>query len=344
MSVLNDAPGLARLEPRWTATVDGYPAGLAWSPDGKHLAVAGAEGPVSIYNTSGALRHVLPGHDIGTLDVAWSHDSRHLVTAGQDGCARIWDHTGRCTAVLAAESQWVERVCCSPRDDLIATVHGRQLRFWRMDGSPVMACEPEAYTILDCHWTADGSSVVTGTYGGARLWHPEHVCPVADYPWTGALLAVALSPDGKRLAAGLQEAGVQYWRLDEPDQLYMRGYGTKVQLLSWDSSGQYLATGGGPSVVIWSCGGDGPAGTEPAVLDLHVKPISALAFSPRGRALASGSRDGSFAVVDPTADTAAGVYLAESAVTDLAWHPDASGVAVGFARGRLAVFPGLSQA
>lgn len=339
---MNDAPTLARLVPAWTADIQDYPVALAWSPHGDALAVGGAAGRVFVLDGDGRHRYTIVAHDEGLLDLSWSRDGRLLATAGQDGCARLWQD-GALHATVPGQSQWLERVAWSPDAEVLAVADGRTLVFRDADGVQLTACEPEAYTLLDMRWLPDGS-LLTAAYGGVSRWRPGQPAPVARYPWKGALLALAPNRDGTRLAAGLQEAGVHYWHLDSGDELYMRGYATKVRELSWDPDGRYLATGGGASLVIWDCGGDGPAGTEPMVLDLHVKPIRALAFAPRGQAIASGSRDGSVVVLDPTATAPAATLLRNSEVTGLAWRPDASRVVFAFADGHLAACPGAMAA
>ena len=340
MSELNEAPLLRRLVSLWSLSVDGYPVTLAWSPDGSLLAVAAAEGTVHLFDTDGRSYATLAGHAMGVLDLSWSRDGSRLVTGGQDGVARIWRPDGTCTATLDHGKQWVQRARFAPHAPQLVTAAGRQLRFWGADGEPLLACEPEDYTIEDCQWLDDGTGVVTCAYGAARIWRAANVRAVQSYAWHGALLAVATSPRGHALAAGLQEAGLHYWRMTDGDALYMRGYATKVRELSWDADGRYLASGGGASVVIWDCTGSGPAGTEPLVLDLHVKPITALAFAPRGSALASGSRDGSAVVIGPETEDGAGSLVRDSPVSELAWNPDGSRVAFAFEDGHIAVCPG----
>ena len=43
----------------------------------------------------------------------------------------------------------------------------------------------------------------------------------------------------------------------------MSGYSTKVRELSWHANSRFLATGGGPAVVVWDFSGKGPAGSKP---------------------------------------------------------------------------------
>ncbi|BDC49641.1 hypothetical protein F183_A19570 [Bryobacterales bacterium F-183] len=67
---------------------------LAWSPDGKSIAVAGGGPEISIYDAeTGKRTAVCTGHQAGIYVVAFSPDSKHLAAGGFDGQVRIYDST-----------------------------------------------------------------------------------------------------------------------------------------------------------------------------------------------------------------------------------------------------------
>lgn len=67
-------------------------AALAWSPDGKHIAVGGASPEVTVYDAdSGARVATLKGHTAGIYTLAWSPDSRTLASGGFDGQVRLYE-------------------------------------------------------------------------------------------------------------------------------------------------------------------------------------------------------------------------------------------------------------
>lgn len=72
---------------------------LAWSPDGKHIAVAGAAPEVPIYDAeSGRRIATCSGHTAGIYALAWSPDSTTLATGGFDGQVRLYEvPSGRMT-------------------------------------------------------------------------------------------------------------------------------------------------------------------------------------------------------------------------------------------------------
>ena len=120
----------------------------------------------------------------------------------------------------------------------------------------------------------------------------------------------------------------------------MSGYQGKPGALAFDRTGKLLATGGSKNVTVWSFEGDGPEGTRPGMLDIHAKPVSTLAFAPKGMRLASGARDGSVAVWALESDGQGepiGVALMADRVSTIAWRPDGRALTVVNGQGGVSV-------
>jgi WD40 repeat protein len=80
-----------------------FPAPLAFSPNGKLLAVGGgADDNVVLWNLSPPVPHVrLPGHGIGVSDLAFSPKNDLIVTAGVRGPIYLWSvHDGAAIATI----------------------------------------------------------------------------------------------------------------------------------------------------------------------------------------------------------------------------------------------------
>lgn len=121
----------------------------------------------------------------------------------------------------------------------------------------------------------------------------------------------------------------------------MSGYPGKPSALAFDDSGTLLATGGGESVTVWSFRGRGPEGTRPGVLELHVEPVTTLAFARRALRLASGGRDGAVVVWSMRKNGeggAVGAALLEDVVAELYWRPDGRALAALDAQGGVTVW------
>jgi WD40 repeat protein len=88
-------------------------------------------------------------------------------------------------------------------------------------------------------------------YNGAALWFPKVEGAPQTLEWKGAHLDVAFSPDGRFLVTSMQENALHGWRLADERNMRMTGYPGKTRSLSWSHDGQWLATSGADAAVIW---------------------------------------------------------------------------------------------
>jgi WD40 repeat protein len=110
---------------------------LAFSPDGKVLAVAGGspaeKGIVELFQWPvGKLLHRLSPHKDVIHAVAWSSDSATMATASADQTVRIHDaKTGKSTRLLEGHSRGVLAVAFLPGDAQLVSAGGDEtLRVW----------------------------------------------------------------------------------------------------------------------------------------------------------------------------------------------------------------------
>jgi WD40 repeat protein len=86
MKIADDSTLIRKLERQ-----DGSIAALAWSEDGKRIAVGGASPEVTIYDAESGKRTVAcKGHRAGIYAVAFSPDGQTLATGGFDGEVRLY--------------------------------------------------------------------------------------------------------------------------------------------------------------------------------------------------------------------------------------------------------------
>lgn len=329
MPLLSSAPLRA---PDWVARIDDAPAGLAWAPDGRRIVVLGSAGRASILDAAtGAVRREWTTHEHGAFQVAWQPGGPGFATAGQDGAVRFWhpDHEAA-THGVALGPAWVEHLAWSPDGRFLAAAAGRFVVLLDPLGAILHRLGPHRSTVSGLSWRRDSRQLAVSAYAGVELYDAASGERAASLPWKTSLISVAWSPDGRWVVAGTQEMTVQIWELPfQPgEELAMSGYAAKVRELAWHPSGRYLATGGGDAAMVWNCGGDGPAGTAPRLLEGHVGRLTSLAYQHRGHLLASGGQDGSvfFWNAGKASQPLRQVRLG-ARVTQVAWSHDDSAVA-----------------
>ena len=332
-----------KLRPIWRGSIGDHVIGLSWSSDGKHLAAAAIGGPVHVFDSAtGKTLHELPGHGFGTTAVAWQPNGSLLATAGQDGKARLWNE-GKEVAVLHGGSAWVETLAWNADGSLLATGAGKKVRLWDATGKQITEFPPQPSTVYDLAWRPGTNHLAVAAYGGMTLWAVDSAKPLRSFEWKGSPLVARWSPDGKMLAHGNQDATVHFWYVDSGKDLQMYGYANKVKELAWDHSSRYLATGGGPVVCIWDCGGKGPEGSKPQMLEGHTENgnLTAVAFQHRGFLVASTGRDGKVLLWQPANKKAPLVgsdAFEGNEATVLAWSPDDRFLATGSGNGNVVVY------
>jgi WD40 repeat protein/DNA-binding SARP family transcriptional activator len=127
-----------------------------------------------------------------------------------------------------------------------------------------------------------------------RLWDRESNGLLTTITTPTAVYGVALSPDGKLLAAGLADGSVVLWDVSDPHgpkQLATgRGHTDTVFAVAFSPDGRELASASGDKTVrLWHV--DGRQLTPANTLVGHGKIVTSVAFSPDGKLVASGSYD-----------------------------------------------------
>jgi WD40 repeat protein len=319
----------------WETSLDDHVIRLEWSCAGV-IAAACIGGPIHLLQSStGITLRILDGHRVGTQCLSWSHDGRLLASGGQDGKVRIWNpNSDQPVRVLDAGGSWVEQVAFSPDGYLLATAAGRNLKLWNAQGELAQTYAPHPSTISDIQWQHQGLFLTSGCYGQLATFTPDTCQPIKQFRWKGSILKVAWSPDGNYVATGNQDASVHFWYRKTAKDLEMSGYPTKVRELSWDATSRYLATGGSAIVIIWDCGGKGPAGTRPIQLEAHETLLSALEYQRKGDLLASSCQNGLVCVWNPRKkQTPLGTSQLDDAATQIRWSPDDRGLVASSASG-----------
>lgn len=320
----------------WTAREDDYVIDLAWTPRGDLISAALVSGPIAFLEpASGRVLARVPGHGIGATSLHWHPTEPLLASSGQDGKVRLWDGNGRAVGKLEGGGEWVARVEWSPDGRYLAAAAGRAVSLWDVTGALLQRLEPFASTASDIAWAPetastpfDGPVVAVSGYGGAAILSPDASSPLRSYGWKGSVLTLSWSPTGRFLATGDQDATVHFWYVESGKDLQMSGYPSKVVSLAWDPSGRWMATAGSSSVTVWDCGGKGPEGTRPKVLEGHIDLITSLAWQPNGPLLVSGSRDGGMGLWDGVEGRSLGGDLLGGEVGAVAWSPDGNLVAL----------------
>ena len=247
---------------------------LAFAPDGKSLA-CGIGTEVRLYDLSSeAPGRVVTSHHYGVTSVAFAPDGAAIISGSHD-------HTVKRTSLATGREEWqapgsfeqVNSVALSEDGSLLATgsSDGRFALGVRQAGAKGIG--PGAVRL----WDARTGRLLR------RLGDP------ADQ-----IMAVALSPDGQRVAAGGGSPDgkgvVRVWNAASGTPVWSVGdHAAEVLAVAFAPDGSSLASAGADGLIKLR---DPQTGSVTRTLPGHVRGATSLAFSADGAALACGGGDG----------------------------------------------------
>src|SRR5262249_2198427 len=207
--------------------------GLAFSPDGKTLALGTWSGQVRLLDLSTGKD--VPGptrHNDWVCSVAFSPDGKFLVSAGGSefrparnkgtttGQIKLWDRTaGKELGPLAGHTSKIFSAAFSPDSQTLATASAdRTVRLWEgPSGRERFVLTGHAEAVWCVAFSPDGNTVFSASADKTvKFW--DVATGKERKTLTGhdeEVLAVAVSPDGKTLATGGADWTIRLWDIEQ---------------------------------------------------------------------------------------------------------------------------------
>ncbi len=269
--------------------------GLAYSSDGKWLAIALENGTIRLLDgTHQQEIHSLRGHHDRVYSVAFAPDSKILASASWDRTIRLWDvTTGLELKVLTLHENKIFSLAYAPNGKLIASGDSQGVvHLWEAaTGKWLKSLKPMGNIVYAVAFSSDSAQLATANYdNNVKIYDVATGRLTKTLPHETQVLTTAFSPDNKYLATGcLDNSKAILWDVaaGRPLKTFTGHHGT-IWSLAFSPNGKTLATSSDDSLAkLW----DVASGQELATLRGHGLLVPALAFSPDGKTLVTGSWD-----------------------------------------------------
>lgn len=345
---LVDGAALASLPPQADFITD-----VASSPDGEWITTADANGRVlvwSVHNRQSPTdpTYQLLAHSGQVAQVSYLGDGQTVVSLGVDGTVRRWDlpHIPR----FARHQDWVVHTSLSGDGSLLATasqdgdvyvIDPRDLSKPPVARVPVGApLRAVVYDPTDPHRILTlGRSVRVPLQWSWSMGHdPERGQPFERprLPTLGSLVSIAISPDGKLVAAGDDHGTVHLWdtktgRLHPAPRFV--GTGQPAHSIAFSPDGQFFAATDAGGVRLWKLGTDQPPKS------LQHPHASSVTFDASSQRLASIAGDGKVRLWTPDGKSDGQPLVAHDRMSSSpSFSQDGTHLAVGTATGLVEVW------
>ncbi len=277
--------------------------GLAFSPDGKALAVAGYKEVVVVDPATGKTLRRLAGFPDQVAAVAYSPDGKSLAgssgTPGKGGEVRVWDAEGRERRVIRGHGDTILGLAWRPGFDQLATSSlDKVVTLWDVGtGLAIRSIKNHADIVTSVAFSPDGRKLASASADkSAKVHDPETGRQLASLSGhKDSLTSVAFSPDGLLLATGSLDKEMRTWKLADttnPEKGF--SHTGPVLALAWrpDGSGFFAGSGGRPSFLSYKK--ENGERVAPIREDSMPKDwVYAAAVSPDNQIAAAGGWEGS---------------------------------------------------
>ena len=285
--------------------------GMAFSTDGKFLAVGGQDGKVKIWNTS----------------------NYQLITTLENATA------------------WVDKLAWSPCKNLLAFSLGRYVQVWDADIQEiVVTLNFDNSSVLSIDWSHDGKFLAIAGYQGVKIWRSDE-WDEDPYLFSipSATVAVAWSSDGKYIASGNMDRTICVLETDfivnaqQAQPWLMRGFPGKIRHLAWSKvttseKEPLLACSSAEGIVVWEKQDDASSDWGATVLENHKNIVETIEFAPDNLMLASGGADGWLCLWKKAKKVTQVLQGANNGFSCVSWHPQGNKIAAGGKNGEVLIW------
>jgi len=304
---------------------------LAFSSDGKWLAMAGQAGEVSLWQVDAETVGHADTLECGSawIDRLQWHPSRPWLAFNQGKQVQIWDAERAESVALLTLPAHVQALGWSPNGCHFAVSAQKNVYIWDSQqwAQPLYQWElPSASRLLS--WSPEGAYLAS-----------------INQDSTVGVLTLAKAEYLQQLSEGLASGELTLDQSDLPD--WMRGFPGKIRQMAWaqkadGTESPMFAIATRELLVLWQLSSE--SGWQNWMLDIHNDNVLDVAFQPNTDLLASASAEGWVILWKGATEVAQILDGAKTGFSCIAWHPTGEHLAAGGQQGEVIIWTTYREA
>lgn len=270
-------------------------SGLVITSDGELVAAGSLEGKIRVWRTATALEQATFGdHQKPIRSLAISGDDQWLLSGDAAGVVALWElKTGRERLRVHHGDGRVFAVAFSPDGSRFATgSEDATVKLWdAANGRELRTFQGHSNWVQTLAFTPDGKTLITSGVDALYVfWDVETGDKkfTAAAPLLSGIVNLAVSRDGRYLAAGAIDRNVELRRVSDGEVIkILGGHEDFAHHLAFSPDGRTLVSASADQARLW----DLETGRLLTKFKAHDDNIGGLVFSPDGKSLYSGGGD-----------------------------------------------------
>ncbi len=231
---------------------------VAYSPDGREIAVGGDSGIVRRLSPHLDPVGTLEGHAKRVWSLAYSPDGKLIASGGEDAIARIWTIATGASKQLEGHTQRVYSVSFSPDGHRLASgSDDRTLWLWDVEkGTGALRGAQQNGGIRAVEFTQAGDAVAAGGWDfDLKMWPVDGAQP-AQWNDRMSVHDIAVSPDGRVLVSVGDTGELRFWEVSTHNLITVLDLpGGRTNSVTMSADGRWLVTAGNDRIpVVWNIG------------------------------------------------------------------------------------------